>query len=239
MRTAAMIIFLVAAAIFAALYLQAEAENNRIAALCDNASSRAGYLRETVNHLQVEVDSLKWELASRQTRAESEEAIGYYLVVDIAAREFRLRKGDMIIREGPCAVGKGYTNSGNNSWNFQTPTGERRITVKKKNPAWNRPSWYWQEKGERVPDEFITFSPNMPAAEREEAYRIMSRRERNLVRSVPGELGKYSLGLGDGYYIHYGKQLGQAASHGCVRVGADDLEAIYKVLEVGDPVYIY
>jgi len=55
-------------------------------------------------------------------------------------------------------------------------------------------------------------------------------------------LGKFRLNLGDGYAIHGTQetdQLGQAASHGCVRVGDDDLAKLYEMAHVGDEVIIY
>jgi len=189
--------------------------------------------------LQATIDSLKLENKRLEVQLKTIEEPGYYLVIDTEAKLFQIRKGQMVVREGQCAVGKGYHEVGSRSWNFETPAGERRITSKNINPTWYRPAWHWQEQGKEVPDEFITFSPNMPESERREAFKIMSHAEQELVKAVPGMLGKYSLGLGDGYYIHYGSGLGSAVSHGCVRLGSEDLEAIYRVLEVGDPVFIY
>jgi len=195
--------------------------------------------REDTDSLRNAADFLAQAAERLQIQLDMGEEPGYYLVVDTESKTFLLKKGNIIIREGLCGVGKGFTARGSRSWNFETPKGERRVVSKKTNPAWNRPEWHWQEQGRAVPDDFITFSPSMPESERRESYRILSEREKNLVRSVPGALGRYSLGLGDGYYIHYGKGLGQAQSHGCIRVGSDDLEAIFRVLEVGDPVFIY
>lgn len=195
--------------------------------------------REMTDSLINLADSTYKLARSLQVQLESLEETGYYLVVDTDAKEFQLRKGNRVIREGLCGVGKGFTVRGSRSWNFETPKGEREVVSKNINPTWNRPNWHWQEQGKPVPDDFITFSPNMPESEKREAYRILSSREKELVRSVPNALGRYSLGLGDGYYIHYGTGLGEAQSHGCIRLSSSDLEAIFRVLEVGDPVYIY
>ena len=55
-------------------------------------------------------------------------------------------------------------------------------------------------------------------------------------------LGHYRLELGDGYGIHGTDEpdkLGQSVSHGCVRVGDDDLAQLYAMANVGDEVIIY
>lgn len=61
-------------------------------------------------------------------------------------------------------------------------------------------------------------------------------------RSVPGELGTHRLAIGDAYFIHGTPRvdtIGEAASHGCVRLRNTDVEAIYGMVEKGDPVFIY
>lgn len=55
-------------------------------------------------------------------------------------------------------------------------------------------------------------------------------------------LGRYRLNLGDGYAIHGTQEtakLGQAVSHGCVRLGDADIERLYAMAQVGDEVIIY
>jgi len=56
---------------------------------------------------------------------------------------------------------------------------------------------------------------------------------------VPGALGSYALDLGNGILLHYGVGRGRNVSHGCIRLGTGDLEAIFRTLEVGSPVLIY
>lgn len=61
-------------------------------------------------------------------------------------------------------------------------------------------------------------------------------------RQVEGELGAYALDLGDGYLLHgtpYTESLGNAATHGCIRLGDDDIEWLYLHVGRGTPVYIY
>jgi len=55
-------------------------------------------------------------------------------------------------------------------------------------------------------------------------------------------LGHYRLNLGNGYAIHGTQEtdkLGQSVSHGCVRLGDDDIARLYAMAHVGDAVIIY
>ncbi len=55
-------------------------------------------------------------------------------------------------------------------------------------------------------------------------------------------LGHYRINLGDGYAIHGTQEtdkLGQSVSHGCVRLGDQDIEKLYGMAQVGDSVVIY
>lgn len=61
-------------------------------------------------------------------------------------------------------------------------------------------------------------------------------------RRVEKVLGAYRINLGDGYALHGTQsvaQLGRSVSHGCVRLGAADIEALYRMANVGDEVIIY
>ena len=63
-------------------------------------------------------------------------------------------------------------------------------------------------------------------------------------RKIPNALGPIKLSLGDGYLIHgthrYNDEtIGDAASHGCIRMRNEDVEHLATLVEVGTPVYIY
>jgi len=93
----------------------------------------------------------------------------------------------------------------------------RKVLSRKKDPCWRRPDWDFVENGEPLPT-------------------------RSADRIDCAALGKYALYLGDGYMIHgtlYERSLGKSVTHGCVRLGADDLEAIWKATQVGTKVYMY
>ncbi|CAN5697542.1 hypothetical protein BH23GEM10_BH23GEM10_09560 [soil metagenome] len=63
-------------------------------------------------------------------------------------------------------------------------------------------------------------------------------------RAVPEALGPYKLDTGDGYLIHgthiYNEDsIGQAVSHGCVRMRNEDLEKLYGMVPVGTKVFFF
>ncbi len=61
-------------------------------------------------------------------------------------------------------------------------------------------------------------------------------------RLVEGELGRYALDLGDGYLIHGTtdpRSIGRAVTHGCIRLGDEDIEWLYANVPAGTPVIIY
>ena len=61
-------------------------------------------------------------------------------------------------------------------------------------------------------------------------------------RKYKGVLGTRRLNLGDGYALHGTNRpetIGQAVSHGCVRLRNADIEWLYDNVTVGTPVYIY
>ncbi|MGA7827941.1 MAG: L,D-transpeptidase [Geobacteraceae bacterium] len=61
-------------------------------------------------------------------------------------------------------------------------------------------------------------------------------------RRFKNVLGTHRLNLGNGYGIHgtnNPESVGQAVSHGCMRVINEDIDKLYDMVPVGTPVYIY
>lgn len=144
---------------------------------------------------------------------------GHYLIINTSANNFRLMKDGEMIREGMCSTGS-YTvlQAEKKQWVFKTPRGMFKILNKVVDPVWKKPDWAFVEEGLPIP------SANHPS------------------RYEYGVLGDYSMILGDGYMIHgtlYKRFLGMPVTHGCVRMGDDDLEAVFKALPIGSKVYIY
>jgi hypothetical protein len=61
-------------------------------------------------------------------------------------------------------------------------------------------------------------------------------------RQIAGELGRYRLDLGGGYQLHgtpYQWSIGEAATHGCIRLRDADIEWLFTMIPVGTRVFIY
>ena len=61
-------------------------------------------------------------------------------------------------------------------------------------------------------------------------------------RQIPEVLGTHKLEMGDGYLIHGTNQdtsVGDAVSHGCVRMYNDDVARLYELVPVGTPIFIF
>ena len=145
---------------------------------------------------------------------------GVHLVIDQTHNRLYLKRGDELLREAVCSAGSGLVLSeygGKRQWTFDTPRGVFRIRQKVTNPVWTKPDWAFVEEGLPIP--------------RDPSKRV----ER-------GVLGAYALPFGEGYLIHgtlYTRLLGQSTSHGCIRLGDDDLDAVFHAVAVGTPIFIY
>lgn len=170
-------------------------------------------IQQKMNRLKTKVAALDRQLTGFLPRSA-------YIVVNTTKNRFYLydRKGELI-REGFCSSGS-YTKlvSDKRTWLFKTPRGRLTILSKTENPVWAKPDWAFIEEGLPVP------KAGDP-----------SRFER-------GVLGDYALRMADGYLLHgtlYQRLLGMPVTHGCIRLGDEDLEVVYRTLPVGAYVYIY
>jgi len=143
-----------------------------------------------------------------------------YIIINTTTNTFELVGKDGLIRKGICSTGKNVQleRDSTKKWVFHTPKGVFKVRNKVTDPVWKKPDWAFVEEGLPIP------SYNSP------------------LRYEYGVLGDYALILGDGYMIHgtlYQRFLGQPVTHGCVRLGDDDLEAVYKNLAIGSKVFMY
>lgn len=171
--------------------------------------------KESVNvqRLNREISQLEKKLASLQPK-------GIYVLIDSGANRLILKRGDNILREAIISCGSGSIleePGGKRRWIFDTPRGEFAVKSKIVDPAWVKPDWAFIEEGKEPPKDWKE-------------------------RVEPGVLGDYALGFGNGYFIHgtlYTRLLGRNVTHGCIRVGDEDLEMVFKNAQIGTKIYIY
>ena len=144
-----------------------------------------------------------------------------YIVIDRANNLLWLRRGDEIRLQAVVSTGSGTilkeSSGAQRSWTFDTPPGRFQVLSERADPVWTKPDWAFLEEGQEPPES------------------ISERRER-------GSLGEWALDLGDGYMIHgtlYERLLGRSLTHGCIRVGRDDLRVVANTAAPGTPVYIF
>jgi hypothetical protein len=142
-----------------------------------------------------------------------------YIVINTTDNKFSLYKNKKLVREGLCSSGANkILKTEKKTFIFKTPKGKFSITGKRKNPYWHRSDWDFIEQG-------------MPVPPKDDP----SRWEANV-------LGDYALDLVDGYMIHgtiYKRLMGMPVTHGCVRLGDEDLEIVFNTLNIGSKVYIF
>ncbi len=156
-----------------------------------------------------------------EKRIEALRPHGTYILIDTGRNRLTLVKADKEVLTAVCSTGSGRSlaegGRRRRQWYFDTPRGEFFIRAKHPNPVWIKPDWAFLEEGEPIP--------------------------RGLAeRLAPAELGAYAMDLGEGYLIHgtlYTRALGLSVTHGCVRLGDEDLETVYNTVRIGTPVYIF
>ena len=145
---------------------------------------------------------------------------GTYILIDTGRNLLTLYEGGRETLKAICSTGSGRALSDparKRLWVFDTPRGEFLIRNKYPEPVWIKPDWAFLEMGEPIPTKLAE-------------------------RLAPAELGAYAMDLGDGYLIHgtlYQRALGLSITHGCVRLGDQDLEKVYGTIRIGTPVYIF
>lgn len=171
-----------------------------------------------------EQDPDQRELQRRADRARARIARyrprGVYITVDTYRNRLHIYQGDTLLRTAICSTGTGVVLKdprNGRTWVFDTPLGERVVRNKRRNPVWAKPDWAFIEEG------------YLPPKDPEERF-------------DPYSLGDYGLYMGDGYIIHgtlFKSLLGRRVTHGCIRLGDDDLEFVYKNARIGTRVYLF
>ena len=177
-------------------------------------------LRDQTRAMEQEAAALEEENRGLRKMLKDTDDGDIYLVVDTESNRLTMRQGNKILLTAVVGTGSRQfvkEETGRN-WYFESPTGALTVLGKERNPVWIRPDWSYVEE-------------NMPVPPVNDPDRI-----------VRGVLGKYALILGNGYKIHGTKftdLLGTHFTHGCISVGDEDLEKLYRTVKIGTKVYIY
>ncbi|HEX8391374.1 MAG TPA: L,D-transpeptidase [Longimicrobium sp.] len=142
-----------------------------------------------------------------------------YIVIALEEHRLYLMEEERVLWSTVVGTGTGTRLEGaGQKWEFSTPRGMFRVQRKEKNPRWYVPDWAYIERGTPIPD-----------ADSE-------------ARWEEGMLGTTALFLGEGIALHGTDKpelLGQAVSHGCIRMTNEAARALYHEVDVGTPVFIY
>jgi L,D-transpeptidase YbiS len=170
-------------------------------------------VKRQIQRLQTRRRQLQAKLARLAPR-------GTYVVIDQTHNRLTLRKDDEVVLQAVCSAGSGMVlkeGATGRTWVFDTPRGKFQVLSRIENPVWRKPDWAFVEEGQPIPTN---------AAERFEY----------------GTLGEYALYFGNGYMIHgtlYERLLGRSVTHGCIRLGRDDLRKVWAKVPVGTPIFVY
>ena len=143
-----------------------------------------------------------------------------YVVVDTHNNRLRVYRGAKLLREAVCSTGSGIKlrdPRDGREWFFDTPQGEFKILRKQKNPLWIKPDWAFIEEG---------YLPPKNARDRVDDF----------------SLGDYGLYMRDGYIIHgtiFKTLLGKRVTHGCIRLGDEDLKFVFDTVPTDARVYLF
>lgn len=173
-----------------------------------------------VQDATTQVIEMREEVARVSAQLQSTTDSDRHIAVALRENKLYLMEGNDAIRTMTVASGSGRKmHRYGHDFDFSTPPGRYVVTRKETDPVWIAPDWNWYEKGQDVPD-------------------TLSLQD----RTFRGHLGKYRLMLKDGIGIHGTNELnsiGRYVTHGCIRVGAKDLEILFNAVDSGTPVYIY
>jgi len=180
-------------------------------------------LSDQVNTVQIEMALMREEMARVSAENQSFKDSDRHIAIALRENKLYLMEGMDAVRTMSIATGTGRkVHVFGQMRDFSTPPGVYNVTKKETDPVWIAPEWHFFEQGETDAQKIR----KMTVAE----------------RSFRGQLGKYRLVLRDGIGIHGTtdqSSIGRNASHGCIRVGAKDLEILFNSVDSGTRVYIY
>lgn len=168
-----------------------------------------------------ELEELRSQVTELERSFTKQAPRGRYIVIDRRNNRLWVRSPKGVELEAVVSTGSGTVlkESGGQerTWTFETPPGRHKVLSMRRNPIWVKPDWAFLEEGDQPP-------------------------KRTSERVDRASLGEWALDLGDGYMIHgtlYERLLGRSLTHGCIRVGRDDLREVARLARPGTPVLIF
>jgi lipoprotein-anchoring transpeptidase ErfK/SrfK len=144
---------------------------------------------------------------------------GRYVVISLDEHMLYLMENEQVIWSAVVGTGTGTRLEGaGQRWDFSTPRGMFRVQFMEKDPIWRVPDWAFVERGVPIPP------LDHPS------------------RKEPGMLGTTAIYLEEDIAIHGTNNpelLGQAVSHGCIRMTNEAVRRLFHEVEIGTPVVIY
>ena len=224
--------------------------DRRVAEMVYSRDQRSlSFVRQKEAELTQQVAQREQQLAKKEE--ELVPANKPYLVVSLAERRVLMIQANDTVFRAPVAIGSGKTVVIDGvTKRFQTPRGKMAITSKELDPVWVPPNWHYVEVARRNGLGIIDMSNASPnALGGYPAGQVPIRGGSVIIppwgspqRQYRGKLGAAKLEMYDGYYFHgtdNESSVGDAASHGCLRMRRDDILWMYKNVPTGTPVYIY
>ncbi len=171
-------------------------------------------LRKSLARLRSQQRTLQAALRQKSPR-------GTHLIIDQTLNRLQVKKDGDTLLDVRCSAGSGMLlqegGGKKRRWIFDTPRGQFRVLQKVQNPVWKKPDWAFVEEGKPIP------------TDPDERFEY-------------GTLGEYALHFGNGYMIHgtlYERLIGRSVTHGCIRLGKEDLRKVWSSVPHGTPIYIY
>ena len=188
-------------------------QNDPLKDIINESDEQVLAIQSVIIHLECRVKQLK---KSHSLLSPQEP----YLIINTTGNEIDLKSKDQLIHRGKCSTGS-YTllKAGKRrQWLFKTPRGIFKVKAKMKDPVWYKPDWAYLEEGLPIPTRYTSD------------------------RYEKGVLGDRALALDDTHLIHgtlYKRLIGMPVTHGCIRLGDQELWIVYDNLNFGSKVYIY
>lgn len=159
-------------------------------------------LNSLTNFIKIKSNNpVKPPLSITQKKSVKKQKKEIKLVVDLSDRHVYYYENNQLINKYPVSIGK-------EDW--ETPTGQFKITEKKRNPSWIQP----------LTGEIIPAGKNNPLGDR--------------------WIGFWSDGLHQIGFHGTNKDyaVGEANSHGCLRMKNEHIRKIYNLVTIGTPVIV-